>query len=214
MSLDVCLHFLLVLERLIADGAFVALGSIVLHPMQFQDMIIAKVTETDVTMIRFLARVRTRVYLQLFGACESLAATGFGTLVGLLARMGAHVNHQLTRLYKCLLTDGTLVRTLARMDAHMTMQFAGMLKGASTHITLVGTLLGMDATMHLQILLDAEQFVTELTLEGTLARVCAIVTDLWMEKNICFSCCSQSPSGSLLLTSLAGTANVFWHTLH
>lgn len=118
------------------------------------------------------------MHLELFGAGESLATARLGALVRLLARVGTHVDDQLTRLNESLLTDGTLVRPFARMDAHVTMQFAGMLKGASTDVTLVGSLLGMDATMHLQILLDAEQFVTELALEGTFACVRAIMTDL------------------------------------
>lgn len=97
------------------------------------------------------------------------------------------------------------------------MQFAGMLKGASTDLTLVGSLLGMDATMHLQILLDAEQFVTELALERTFARVRAIVADLQGKEGRNFGLVILAPRLILhpcLLTSLAGTANVFWHTLH
>lgn len=157
------------------------------------------------------------MHLELLGAGESLATARLRALVRLLAGVGAHVDDQLTRLDEGLLAHGTLVRPFARMDAHVTMQFAGMLKGASTDLTLVGSLLGMDATMHLQILLDAEQFVTELALERTFARVRAIVTDLQGKEGRNFGLVILAPMLILhpcLLTSLAGTANVFWHTLH
>jgi len=149
VSLDVGLHLLLVLERLIANGALVALGTIMLHTMQLQHMIVAKVPEADVTMIRLLTRMRSGVHLELFGACESLATSRFRAFVWLLTRMRTHVNNQLTGLYKRLLTHGTLVWTLARMDPIVAMQLSGMLKSTSTHITLVGSLLCMDASMHL-----------------------------------------------------------------
>lgn len=178
MSLDVGLHLLLVLERLIANGALVALGPIMLDTMQLQHMIVAKVTEANVTMIRLLTGVRSGVDLQLFGACESLATSRLRAFVRLLARMRAHVYHQLAGLYKRLLADGTLVRTLARMDPHVAMQLPRMLERSSAHIALVGSLLRVDASMHLQILLHTEQLVAELALERTLSSVRPVVADL------------------------------------
>lgn len=75
VSLDVRLHLLLVLERLVADRALVALGTVVLHPVQFQHVVVAKVPEANVTVVRLLAGVRPRVHLQLLRTGESFAAT-------------------------------------------------------------------------------------------------------------------------------------------
>lgn len=58
VPLDVSLHFFLVLERFVANGAFVALGAVVLHAMQLQNVIVAKVTVANVATIGFFARMR------------------------------------------------------------------------------------------------------------------------------------------------------------
>lgn len=183
MTLDVGLHFLLVLESLVADGALVALGAVMLDTVQLQHMIVAKVTEADVAVVGLLARVGARVDLQLFGAGESLAAARLRALVGLLAGVRAHVDDQLARLDERLLADGALVWSFAGVDAHMAMEFSGVLEGTTAHIALVGTLLGVNASVDLQVLLDAEELVTKFALEGSLAGMGAVVTDLeWMRK--------------------------------
>lgn len=82
---DVRLHLLLVLERLVADRALVALGPVMLHPMQFQHVVVAKVPEADVAVVRLFARMRPRVHLQLFRAREPLAAAVDGTFVRFFA---------------------------------------------------------------------------------------------------------------------------------
>lgn len=82
VPLDVRLHLLLVLERLLADRALVALCAVVLDPMQLQHVIVAKVPEADVAVVRLLPRVSARVHLQLLGACKALSAAVHGTFVG------------------------------------------------------------------------------------------------------------------------------------
>lgn len=85
MALDVRFHFLLALECLIANGAFVAFRAVVLDAMQFKNMIVAKIAETNVAMVWLFAGVRTRMDLQLFGTGKALAATLYWTFVWFLA---------------------------------------------------------------------------------------------------------------------------------
>lgn len=172
------LHLLLVLERLVADGALVALGAVVLDAMQFQHMIVAKVPEADVTVVGLLARVRSRVHLELLGAGETFAASRLRALVRLLAGVRAHMDHQLAGLDECLLAHGALVWPLAGVNAHVAVQLPGVFECPSTDVTLVRTLLRVDAPVHLEVLLHAEQLVAELALEWPFTSVGAVVADL------------------------------------
>lgn len=85
MAFDVRLHFLFVLECVVADRTFVALGPIMLDTMQFEHMIVAKLTATNVTMVRLFAGMCARMDFQLFGACKSFATTLHLTFVWLFA---------------------------------------------------------------------------------------------------------------------------------
>lgn len=92
MALDVGFHLLLALERLVTNGAFVALRTVVLHPVQLQHVVVAEVPEANITMVRFLTGVSARVHLQLFRAREALAAAFNRTFVRFLTGMGPHVD--------------------------------------------------------------------------------------------------------------------------
>lgn len=172
------LHLLLVLERLVADGALVALGAVVLDAMQFQHMIVAKVPEADVAVVGLLARVRSRVHLELLGAGETFAASRLRALVRLLAGVRAHMDHQLAGLDECLLAHGALVWPLAGVNAHVAVQLPGVFECPSADVALVRTLLRVDAPVHLEVLLHAEQLVAELALEWPFTSVGAVVADL------------------------------------
>lgn len=56
-----------------------------LNSMQFQDMIVAEVSEADVTVIGLFAGMCTRVNFQLFRACKPFATTFDWALVRFLA---------------------------------------------------------------------------------------------------------------------------------
>lgn len=84
VSLDMRLHFFLALERLVAYRALVAFRAVVLHPVQFQHMVIAKVPKADIAMVRFFACVRPGMDFQLLGARKALATAVHRTFVGLL----------------------------------------------------------------------------------------------------------------------------------
>jgi len=59
MPLDVRLHLLLVLKRLFADGALVALRAIVLHTVQLKHVVVSKISEANVAVVGLLTRMRS-----------------------------------------------------------------------------------------------------------------------------------------------------------
>lgn len=58
MPLNMRLHLLFVFEGVVADGALVALGAVVLHAVQLQHVVVAELTLTDVAAVGLLAGVR------------------------------------------------------------------------------------------------------------------------------------------------------------
>lgn len=63
-----------------------------LYPVQLENMIVAEIAETDITMVGLLTGVGARMDFKLFGASESLATALDWAFIGFLASMGSHVN--------------------------------------------------------------------------------------------------------------------------
>lgn len=177
MSFDMSFHFFLAFECFIANCTLVAFRSIVLHSMQFQHVIVAKVTETDIAVIRLLSGVRSGMDFELFRACESFSTSLNRTFVGFFASMRSHMYHQLTGLNEGFVAHRALMRTLSSMDSHVPMQFATMFECSPANFAFIWPFLGMNTTMYLKILLNAKHLMTEFTFKGSLARMSAIMSN-------------------------------------
>lgn len=74
MAFDVRLHLFLTFECFVTNCAFVAFRTVMLHAMQFQDVIVAEITKANVAVVRFFAGMRTGMHFKLFRTGESFAA--------------------------------------------------------------------------------------------------------------------------------------------
>jgi hypothetical protein len=92
MSLDMRFHFLLVLEGLVTDCALVAFRSVMLHAMQLQHMIVAKISKANVAVIGLFTGVCSRVDFQLLAACEAFAASFVVALIRFFAGMSSEMD--------------------------------------------------------------------------------------------------------------------------
>ena len=107
-------------------------------------MVVRKAFAAQVAVVGLLARVGAHVHLELLRAGERLEAAVAG--VGLLPGVCSHVDHKLSALYKGFVALCTVVGSVPGVDSHMAVKLSRVFKRAIAHTALmmVGLGVGLD----------------------------------------------------------------------
>lgn len=132
MALNVRLHALLRIERVVAYSAFVNLLAVVRDLVELQDVVVSERLPADVARVRLFPSVGPGVYFELFRTCKAFCADAAD--VGFFAGVGAHVDDQLAGLDEGFGADGAFVRPLAGVYPHVAVELAGMLKSSGANL--------------------------------------------------------------------------------